>query len=38
MTNLSAEPVDLPPYEEVLLASVPLDGGRLSDDATAWIR
>ncbi|WP_406048422.1 glycoside hydrolase family 13 protein [Kribbella sp. NBC_00889] len=38
VTNLTAAPVDLPPHEEVLLTSTPLDAGRLPTDSTAWIR
>ena len=38
VTNLTPEPVDLPPHEEVVLTSTPLDDGRLPSDSTAWIR
>jgi alpha-glucosidase len=38
VTNLTTEPIELPPYEEVLLTSIPLDNGKLPSDATAWIR
>ena len=38
VTNLSAEPVGLPPHAAVLLASGPLDGGLLPPDTTAWLR
>ncbi|GAA1611387.1 glycoside hydrolase family 13 protein [Kribbella karoonensis] len=38
VTNLSGEAADLPPYEEVLISSIPLDGGRLPSDATVWLR
>lgn len=38
MANVSGEAVDLPPYQEILLSSVPLDGDRLPGDATVWIR
>jgi alpha-glucosidase len=38
VTNLSTDPVDLPPHEELLISSIPLDDGRLPSDATAWIR
>ncbi|TCC43965.1 alpha-glucosidase [Kribbella capetownensis] len=38
VTNLTADPADLPPHEEVLLTSTPLDDGRLPSDSTAWIR
>jgi alpha-glucosidase len=34
---MGAEPVPLPPGE-VLLASAPLDAGRLPPDSAAWIR
>ena len=38
IVNLSADPIDLPPYDELLISSVPLDAGRLPSDATAWVR
>jgi alpha-glucosidase len=38
VTNLSGGPVDLPPSEEILLASAPVEGGHLPVDATAWLR
>ncbi|TCC04035.1 glycoside hydrolase family 13 protein [Kribbella soli] len=38
ITNLSPTPVPLPPHEEVLLTSVPLDNGALPPDTTAWVR
>ena len=38
VVNLGSEPVDLPAYDEVLLASQPLDGDRLPGDAAAWLR
>jgi alpha-glucosidase len=38
ITNLTAGPIDMPPHEQLLLASTPLDDGRLPTDATAWIR
>jgi len=38
VTNLTSEPIDLPPHQELLLASVPLEDGRLAGDSTAWIR
>ena len=38
VVNLSPAPVDLPEHEHVLLASAPLDGGRLGPDAAAWVR
>ncbi len=38
VTNLGTAPVPLPPHQQVLLASAPLDAGRLAPDATAWLR
>ncbi|MDX6295364.1 MAG: alpha-glucosidase [Kribbellaceae bacterium] len=38
VVNLTPEPIDLPPYSELLLASSPLDEGRLVSDASAWLR
>jgi alpha-glucosidase len=38
ITNLSAEPIDLPPHQELLLTSSPLDNGQLPPDTTAWLR
>ncbi len=38
VVNLSTDLVDLPRYDDVLLSSVPLDGGRLAPDAAAWLR
>jgi alpha-glucosidase len=38
VVNLSPVPVDLPPYREILLASNPLENGRLPTDTTAWLR
>ncbi len=38
VTNLTPEPIELPPYDELLLASSPLDDGLLASDSTAWIR
>ena len=38
VTNLSGQPVDLPPHAEVLLASGPLVDGQLPPDTTAWLR
>jgi alpha-glucosidase len=38
VVNLSADPVDLPAHEHVLLASAALEGGRLGPDSTAWLR
>jgi alpha-glucosidase len=36
VANLTAAPVPLPPGE-VLLASAPLDDGRLGPDTTVWL-
>ncbi|MDP3893120.1 MAG: alpha-amylase, partial [Nocardioides sp.] len=36
VTNYGAGPVDLP-HGEILLASGPLEGGRLPRDTTAWV-
>ena len=37
--NFGAEPAPLPPYDEVLLSSGPLDeGGRLPTDTAVWLR
>ena len=38
VTNLSTATVDLPASGTVLLASAPLEGGRLPTDTTAWLR
>jgi alpha-glucosidase len=38
VVNLGSEPVALPAYDEVLLASRPLDGDRLPGDAAVWLR
>ncbi|MEV0283409.1 glycoside hydrolase family 13 protein [Kribbella sp. NPDC050820] len=38
ITNLTPEPIELQPYDELLLASSPLDDGLLASDSTAWIR
>jgi alpha-glucosidase len=38
VTNLNPHPVELPPYDELLLTSSPIDDGRLPTDTTAWIR
>ena len=38
VVNLGSEPVDLPAYDEVLLASQPLTGDRLPSDAAVWLR
>ncbi len=36
--NISAEPVPLPPHDELLLTSAPLESGMLPPDAAAWLR
>ncbi|WP_285465376.1 alpha-amylase family glycosyl hydrolase [Agromyces sp. NBRC 114283] len=38
ITNLGTAPIELPPHESIVLASAPLDEGRLAADATAWLR
>ena len=38
VANLSPVPAALPAHAAVLLSSVPLDGGLLPADATAWLR
>jgi alpha-glucosidase len=38
LVNFGAEPVALPSHAELLIASTPLEGGRLPRDATAWLR
>jgi alpha-glucosidase len=38
ITNLTAQPIELPPHDELLLASSPLDDGLLAGNSTAWIR
>ena len=38
VVNLGAEPVDLPPHEDVLLLSGPLEAGRLPRDTAGWLR
>ena len=38
VVNLSGHAVTLPPHAALLLASAPLDGGRLAPDAAAWLR
>ncbi len=38
VVNLGPEPVALPAYDEVLLASQPLDGDRLPSDTAVWLR
>jgi alpha-glucosidase len=37
VTNLSSAPVELPTPHRSLISSVPLEGGRLPSDATAWL-
>lgn len=37
LVNLSPEPVGLPAGAELLLASAPLEGGRLPTDTAAWL-
>jgi len=37
LVNLGVDPVDLPPHDEVLLASGSLDDGRLPSDTTVWL-
>jgi alpha-glucosidase len=36
--NASAHPVELPPYESILVASDELSGGLLPPDTSAWLR
>ena len=38
VVNLGAAPAELPPHDQVLLTSRPLDGGRLPSDAAVWLR
>jgi alpha-glucosidase len=38
VVNLAGAPVPLPPHQELLLASGPLDDGRLPPDTAAWLR
>jgi alpha-glucosidase len=38
VTNLSSDPLPLPPHEVVLLASADVSDGHLPPDATAWLR
>ncbi|HEV2931084.1 MAG TPA: hypothetical protein VGW74_20575, partial [Propionibacteriaceae bacterium] len=38
VTNLSSDPLLLPPHTAVLLASADVSDGRLPSDATAWLR
>ncbi|MGK3207279.1 glycoside hydrolase family 13 protein [Amycolatopsis sp. MEPSY49] len=37
VANLSAEPVELPAGDRVLLSSVPLDDGKVPPDAAVWL-
>jgi alpha-glucosidase len=37
VVNFSTEPIALPPHEEVLLASIPLQDGRLPAHAAVWL-
>jgi alpha-glucosidase len=37
VVNLSAEPCELPDGARVLLASGPLDGGRVPPDTAVWL-
>jgi alpha-glucosidase len=37
LVNLSAEPCELPEGARVLLASVPLEDGRVPADAAVWL-
>jgi len=38
VVNMSARPTQLPAHREVILASGPLDDGRLPTDAAVWLR
>jgi alpha-glucosidase len=38
IVNLTPDPIKLPPHNELLLTSSPLDDGKLPSDTTAWIR
>ena len=38
VVNMSDGPVALPPHEEVMLASGPLDAGLLPTDTAVWLR
>jgi alpha-glucosidase len=38
VVSLAAEPVPLPPHDELVLASGPLDGPLLPPDTAAWLR
>ncbi len=37
VVNFAPDPIALPPYDRVLLASGPLNGGRLPQDTAAWL-
>jgi alpha-glucosidase len=37
VVNLGAAPADLPPHEQVLVSSAPLEDGRLPVDAAVWL-
>ena len=37
ITNLTDTPIPLPPHQEILLTSIPLNNSNLPTDATAWI-
>jgi alpha-glucosidase len=37
VVNFSSASVPLSPYDELILASGPLDGGRLPPDTAAWL-
>jgi alpha-glucosidase len=38
VVNISGQPAPLPAHEAVLLASEPLDDGKLPPDTSAWLR
>ncbi len=38
LVNLGVEPIDLPPHDDVLLLSGPLEAGRLPRDTAGWLR
>ncbi|MCW2795356.1 alpha-amylase family glycosyl hydrolase [Nocardioides sp.] len=38
VTNFSEGPVELPTYDRIWLTTVPLEGGRLPSDASAWLK
>jgi alpha-glucosidase len=37
VVNIGGAPAELPPHEELLVSSAPLEGGRLPVDAAAWL-